>query len=251
MVSPPRAAASSVDVRNAAAAGASVVLVNGTSLPAGALDLEDGIAVPVVAVPADAGNRPLQRPPRARQARSSVSAAEALPNGSLMDIAPFSSGGVAFDGRVQARPRRSRRRPRHVGRGRRRLRHASPGRAPQPPWPPARLHSSWSARPGLGALELKSALVGSGGRLRRGDAPLAVTSQGGGLVDPIHAVTAELAVEPATLAFGRADGAKWSAARTLTVRNVSSRPLTVGLGLLTDDPAGLSSRFRPSPRSSS
>ena len=68
----------------------------------------------------------------------------------------------------------------------------------------------------------------------------------------VHRRLARLvAVEPATLAFGRADGAKWTAARTLTVRNVSSRPLTVGLGLLPDDPAGRSSRSRPSPRSSS
>ena len=65
--------------------------------------------------------------------------------------------------------------------------------------------------------------------------------------NPIHAVTAELAVEPATLAFGRADGAKWSATRTLTIRNVSSRPLSVGLGLLPDDPAGPQLSFSAQP----
>ena len=163
-----------------------------------------------------------------------------------MDIAPFSSGGVAFDGRVK---------PDLVapGVGLATSDAGADGYATVTGSSAAAAVAAGAAalvleaRPGLGALELKSALVGSGGRLRRGDAPLAVTSQGGGLVDPIHAVTAELAVEPATLAFGRADGAKWSAARTLTVRNVSSRPLTVGLGLLPDDPAGPQLSFSAQP----
>lgn len=233
-------------VRNAAAAGASVVLVTGTSLPAGALDLEDGIAVPVVAVPADAGNEAIAAAAEGEASTLELSAAEALPNGSLMDIAPFSSGGVAFDGRVK---------PDLVapGVGLATSDAGADGYATVTGSSAAAAVAAGAAalvleaRPGLGALDLKSALVGSGGRLRRGDDPLAVTSQGGGLVDPIHAVTAELAVEPATLAFGRADGAKWSAARTLTVRNVSSRPLTIGLGLLPDDPAGPQLAFSAQP----
>jgi hypothetical protein len=91
------------------------------------------------------------------------------------------------------------------------------------------------ARPGLSAIDLKSALVGSAGRLRRADGPLPVTGQGGGLVDPAHAATAEIAVEPATLAFGRAQGPEWRQTSTVTVRNVSTRRLDIGFGLAPDD----------------
>ncbi|MGH3033314.1 MAG: hypothetical protein ACRDON_01995, partial [Gaiellaceae bacterium] len=77
---------------------------------------------------------------------------------------------------------------------------------------------------------------GSAAQLLRGSSPLPVTSQGAGLVDPAQAVAVELAVEPATLAFGRADGAAWSATRTLSVKNVSSRTLEVGFSLVPDDP---------------
>ena len=233
-------------VRNAAAAGASVVLVAGTSLPAGALDLEEGITVPVVAVPADAGREAIEAAAEGTPSALELSAAESLPNEALMDIAPFSSGGVAFDGRVK---------PDLVapGVGLATSDAGAEGYATVTGSSAAAAAAAGAAalvleaRPQLEALELKSALVGSGGRLLRGDDPLAVTSQGGGLVDPIHAVTAELAVEPATLAFGRADGAKWSAARTLTIRNVSSRPLSVGLGLLPDDPAGPQLSFTAQP----
>ncbi|HSK15259.1 MAG TPA: hypothetical protein VK915_03730, partial [Gaiellaceae bacterium] len=105
------------------------------------------------------------------------------------------------------------------------------------------------ARPGLGALDLKSALVGSGGRLLRGEEPIAVTAQGGGLVDPMHAATAELAVEPATLAFGRARGPDWQATRTIAVRNVSRRPLDVGFGLVPDGPEAPALTFSADPAS--
>jgi minor extracellular serine protease Vpr len=233
-------------VRNAAAAGASVVLVAGTSLPAGALDLEEGITVPVVAVPADAGLEAIDAAAEGTTSTLELSAAEALPNDALMDIAPFSSGGVAFDGRVK---------PDLVapGVGLATSDAGAEGYATVTGSSAAAAAAAGAAalvleaRPQLEALELKSALVGSGGRLRRGDDPLAVTSQGGGLVDPIHAVTAELAVEPATLAFGRADGAKWTAARSVTIRNVSSRPLSVGLGLLPDDPDGPQLSFTAQP----
>ena len=83
-------------VRNAAEAGAAAVLVSGTNLPAGSLDVEDGVSVPVVAIPADAGQAAL-----AGGATLDLSQSRALPNAQLMDIAAFSSGGVAFDGRVK------------------------------------------------------------------------------------------------------------------------------------------------------
>jgi len=215
-------------VRNAAEAGAAAVLVSGTNLPAGSLDLEDGVSVPVVAVPAEAGSKALEG-----GGELTLSGAEALPNAALMDVAAFSSGGVAFDGRVKpdlVAPGVGLATSDAGGEGYATVTGSSAAAAVVAG--AAALVAE--ARPTLSALDLRSALVGSGGRLRRENLALPVTSQGGGLVDPMHAATAEIAVEPATLAFGRADGAGWSTTRTVTVRNISSRPLTVSFGLLSD-----------------
>ena len=220
-------------VRNAASAGAAVVLVTGTSLPAGALDLQDGITVPVLAVPASAGEEARAAAASGEEAVLDVAVAEALPNSGLMDVAPFSSGGVAFDGRVKpdlVAPGVGLATADAGGEGYATVTGSSAAAAVVAG--AAALVAQ--ARPGLTALELKSALVGSAGRLRREGGPVAVTAQGGGLVDPAHAASAELAAEPATLAFGRAEGATWSATRTLTVRNVSNRRLEVGFGLVPD-----------------
>jgi subtilisin family serine protease len=230
-------------VRNAAEAGAAAVLVSGTNLPAGALDLEDGVSVPVLAVPVDAGQAVL-----AGGATLELSGIRSLPNAALMDVAAFSSGGVAFDGRVKpdlVAPGVGLVTADAGGQGFATVTGSSAAAAVVAG--AAALVAQ--ARPDLTASDLKSALVGSGGRLLRSGLALPVTAQGGGLVDPTHAATAEIAVQPATLAFGRAQGAEWSTTATLSVRNVSSRPLTLTLGLVPDggaaefafsaDPAGL------------
>ena len=206
-------------VRNAAEAGAAAVLVSGTNLPAGALNVEDGVGVPVLAVPGDAGDEALLN-----GGVLDLSASESLQNGSLMDVAAFSSGGVAFDGRVKpdlVAPGVGLATADAGGQGFTTVTGSSAAAAVVAG--AAALVAE--ARPDLSALDLKSALVGSGGRLTRNNLALPVTAQGGGLVDPAHAATAELAVEPATLAFGRAEGPGWSATRAVRVRNVSSRPL--------------------------
>jgi hypothetical protein len=87
------------------------------------------------------------------------------------------------------------------------------------------------ARTGLSASELRSVIVGSAEPLG-GLQP--VTREGAGGVDPAAASTAELAVEPATVAFGRAGRSDWSSSQVLTVKNLSSRPLEVGFGLVPD-----------------
>lgn len=214
--------------RHAAEAGAGAVLVAGTELPAGSLDLEGAVGVPVVAIPAEAGRAAL-----AGGATIDLSGARALPNAALMDIAPFSSGGVAFDGRVKpdlVAPGVGLTTSDAGGQGFAAVTGSSAAAAVVAG--AAALVAE--ARPNLAASDLKSALVGSGGRLQRENLALPVISQGGGLVDPMHAATAEIAVEPATLAFGRAEGPEWSAVRVLTVRNISSRRLTMSFGLLPD-----------------
>jgi hypothetical protein len=215
-------------VRNAAEAGAAAVLVSGTNLPAGALDLEDGVGVPVVAIPAAAAEEAL-----AGDATLDLSGVRVLPNAALMDVAAFSSGGVAFDGRVKpdlVAPGVGLVTADAGGQGFATVTGSSAAAAVVAG--AAALVAQ--ARPDLSAPDLKSALVGSGGRLLRSGLALPVTAQGGGLVDPTHAATAEIAVQPATLAFGRAQGADWSTTATLALHNVSSRPLTLSFGLVAD-----------------
>jgi subtilisin family serine protease len=232
-------------VRNAARAGAAAVLVTGTSLPAGALDLEEGLAVPVLALPASAGADVMAARLAGEPSFLELAAPRALPNPALMDLAPFSSGGVAFDGRVK---------PDLVAPGvGLATSDTGAGYATLTGTSAAAAIATGAAalvaeaRPTLSARELKSVLVGSGGRLLRRATPLRVTAQGGGLVDPVHAATAELAVEPATLAFGRDQGKGWTASRTLILRNVSTRTLAVGLALVADDPTAPQLAFSANP----
>ena len=234
-------------VGNAAAAGAAVVLVAGTDLPAGSLDLDDEVSVPVLAVPAETATDVVAGARTPAGAVLELSSPEPLPNPALMDVAPFSSGGVAFDGRVK---------PDLVAAG---VGLATSDAGADDAYATVTGTSAAAAvvagaaalvaeaRPALSPLDLKSALVGSAGRIRRNDLVVPASSQGGGLVDPTHAATAELAAEPATLAFGRAAGPNWSATRTLTVRNVSSRPLAIGFALVPDDPAGPRLTFSADP----
>src|SRR5262249_5259123 len=79
------------------------------------------------------------------------------------------------------------------------------------------------ARPTLGAAQLRSILIGSAQRLP----DEAVTSQGAGLVSLGSAAAAELAAEPATLAFGNAAIAPTKRWQSVDVTNVSGRPLRV------------------------
>jgi minor extracellular serine protease Vpr len=228
----PGGAALAVRVRNAAVAGASAVLVSGTELPAGALDLDEDAAVPVLAVPSGAAQATMDGLAAGEKAAVSLSSSTGIENEALMEVAGFSSGGVAFDGGVK---------PDVVAPGVG-LATADPGgsyatatgtsAAAAVAAGAAALVSQ--ARPELGPLELKGAIVGGAGQLARGSSPLPVTAQGAGLVDPRRAAAAELAVEPATLAFGRVEGAGWNEVRSVTVHNVSTRDLTIGFGLASD-----------------
>jgi Subtilase family len=219
--------------RNAAAAGAALILVADDSLPAGTLDLEGDRAVPVLALPAEAAQDAREGLAAGESVSLSLAAATSANNGGRMDVAAFSSGGVAFDGRVK---------PDLVAPGVGLATSDVPGQgyASATGTSVAAAMTAGAAalvaqaRPGLTPLQLKSTLVGSAAQLARGDVPLPVTAQGAGLVEPRHAAAAELAVEPATLAFGRAEGRSWSTARRLTITNVSSRPLEVELGLAAD-----------------
>jgi hypothetical protein len=100
------------------------------------------------------------------------------------------------------------------------------------------------ARPYLDAEGLKSLLVGSA----RPSADDSVTAQGAGLVDVGGATATELGATPATLAFGRADGRKWRGEQEFAVRNLSFRPLTLGVDVQVANEGAASVRLDVRPR---
>ncbi|HEX2044494.1 MAG TPA: S8 family serine peptidase, partial [Gaiellaceae bacterium] len=231
-------------VRNAAAAGAAAVLVHGTELPAGALDLDEEQALPVVGIPAGAATRALAALAAGEPVSVTVGPSAPVANPARMDVAAFSSGGVAFDGRPK---------PDVVAPGVGLVTADAGGRYATATGTSAAAAVGAGAaallaqaRPELTPFELKGLLVGSAAQLARGEAPLPLTAQGAGSVDPRRAAAAELTVEPATLAFGRAGEQGWSATRSVRITNVSTRPLEVALALATDA-AGAPLSFSASP----
>jgi minor extracellular serine protease Vpr len=233
--------------RNAASAGASALLVSGDDLPAGALDLEDGASVPVLALPAEAGEQAEAALAAGEAVSLTLGAAEAVPNPELSSVTPFSSGGLAFDGRVK---------PDLVAPG---VGLATADAGPDAGYATATGTSAAAAvvagaaalvaekRPELSAAELRSALVGSATQVLRDGAALPVTTQGAGAVDPDAAAATGLVVEPATLDLGRAAGAGWSAARLVTVTNLTSQRLVVRFGIAADGSAGRALSFAATP----
>jgi subtilisin family serine protease len=227
--------------RNAAAAGAAALVVYGVDAPAGALDLDEAAPLPVVALPRDAGEAAADRLSGERPVTIFLGAAQRASNPNYLGVSAFSSGGLAFDGGPKpdlvapgvglatadagANPDGSARYATATG---------TSAAAAVTAGAAALLAQ---ARPGLSAAELKSLLVGNASRLERsGESPAPVTTQGAGLLDLAGAAAGELAVEPATLAFGRADGPGWSSTRTVRLRNLSSRPLEIGFGFAPDQP---------------
>jgi len=74
-----------------------------------------------------------------------------------------------------------------------------------------------------------------------------VTAQGAGRVDPGAASASELAVEPASLALGRAAGSHWEGRQTLLVRNVSTRDLPVRIRIEHSSEGAAAVRFSARP----
>jgi subtilisin family serine protease len=227
--------------RNAAAAGAAALVVYGADAPAGALDLDEAAPLPVVGLPREAGEAAAEGLREGRPVSLFLGAAQRTPNPSYMEVSAFSSGGLAFDGApkpdvvapgvglatadVGANPDGS---PRYA---------TATGTSAAAAVTAGAAALLAHARPGLGPAELKSLLVGSATRIQRGEEmPAPVTAQGAGLLDLEPAAAAELAVEPTSLAFGRADGPGWSATRTVQLRNLSSRRLEIGFGFAPDQP---------------
>jgi hypothetical protein len=219
---------------SARAAGAAMLVVYGTDLPAGALDLDEAGALPVLAVSGTAGSDAIEALRNGERVSVAVGAARPVGNGSSGRVAAFSSGGLAFDGRV---------RPDLVAPGvglatddARADRHSGASYATATGTSAAAAVTAGAAalvaqaRPTLDARALKAVLVGSAKRLGQG-----VAREGAGLLDANAASAASVAVEPSALAFGRATDAAWSDARTITVTNVSRQVVHLGFASVADE----------------
>src|SRR5262245_16207166 len=232
--------------RNAKAAGAAALLVYGTALPAGALDADEDTALPVLALAGSSGSEAMNALREGHQVTAVLAPVGSVTNGSLDKVAAFSSGGLSFDGRVK---------PDVVAPGVG-LAALDPSADGTPRYSTVSGSSAAAAvaagtaalvaeaRTGLSADQLRSVLIGSAEPLG-GAQP--VTREGAGGLDPVAASTAELSVEPAAVSFGRAGRAGWSGSQTLTVENLSTRPLEVGFGLVPDQPGPARVSFAAQP----
>ncbi len=229
-------------IRAAASAGATAVLVYGSGLPAGSLDLEDRAALPVVALPLRAGERVARAIDRGRQVSVEFGEATTLPNPAAGEVAPFSSQGPALGGHAK---------PDLVAPGVGLVTidgggEADAGYATLTGTSAAAAVVAGAAalvaedRPDLDAAALAGALVAGAQTLP--EEPR--TAQGAGLVDASAAARAVVAAEPATLALGvLRPGASTKA--TLALRNVTHRRVRVRLTLEVEDGAPRSFSVEP------
>ena len=218
-------------VRSAAQAGAAAVLVHGAPMPSGALGLDERVPIPVVGLPDDVTRQLAAALAAGRSVGVSLAPAssEALAPGPR--VAAFSSRGLAFDARVK---------PDLVAAGVA-VATSEPGsNADGSPAYGTINGSSASAalvagaaallaqaRPELRGSDLKQVLVGSA----RPAADESVTAQGAGMLDLGAAVASELSATPATLALGRANRPNWRSRRPLRITNLSSRRVTMSVGV--------------------
>ena len=235
-----------VAAENAARAGASAVVLYGSGLPAGGLGLDENIPVPVVSLPQRAADAALAAIARRRRPTIAIGVPRIARNGSAGRIAPFSSRGLAFDGRVK---------PELVAPGVA-LMTSAPGvnedRSPR--FGTVNGSSAAAAivagaaavlahaRPARDAQALRGLLVGSA----RPVADEPVAAQGAGLLDLGAAAAAEFAADPAALAFRPIDGPGWRARQVITVRNLSTRALRLRIDAGQAGGAGLTLSATPS-----
>jgi subtilisin family serine protease len=231
-------------VRDVAAAGARAVLVSGSTLAAGALGYDEPSAIPVLAIPGGLGAAAAEAGQAGQVVTVTAEPAVAASNAASGRVARFSSHGPAVGAS----------KPDLVAPG---VALLAPDAAPPDSEPRYAAVTGTSvaaavaagaaalvldSRPDLDAAALAGVLVGSAEPLASGRAE-PVTGAGAGLVDPGAAVQAGIAVEPATLSFGR--GA--SSERTIRVRNVSGRALELSLGVATDPGAPVELAFGADP----
>jgi len=189
--------------------------------------VDEAVNIPVVSVPLRVAQAALASLHAHRHPAISIGLPRVVGNASDGGIAPFSSRGLAFDGRVKpdlAAPGVA-------------LTTSEPGANDDgtPSYgtvngssPAAAVVAGAAAvlaqvRPGLRAVDLRSLLTGKAHSIP-GES---VTAQGAGLVDLGQSAAGEITADPVSLAFGHAEGDGWHASQQLVVRNVSTRTLLV------------------------
>jgi minor extracellular serine protease Vpr len=218
-------------IEDAARAGATAVVVYGTQLPAGGFGVDEAVDVPVVSVPLRVAQAALGAIERHEHPTISIGVPSVERNGGDGAIAPFSSRGLAFDGRVKpdivapgvalvtSEPGANEDGTPRFG--------TVNGSSPAAAVVAGEAAVLAQARPGLRALDLKSLLTGTARSIR----DTSVTAQGAGLVALGAATAGEISVDPVTLAFGRAQGDGWHSTQDVVVRNASTRRLLVRVRL--------------------
>lgn len=234
-----RASGPADEAHTAVVAGTAAILVDGV-VPAGALGLDDRLDVPVIGIPHDAAIAVRSALARGMDVHVALGAPSWRTNARRAAIAPFSSQGLAFGGGIKP----------EVAAPGVELVTADPGRNADRTARYSTISGTSAAtalaggaaaalaqaRPALNASGLKGALVGT-------SVPAAaspVSAQGAGALDPAAAAAAEVVSEPATVGFGPADAAGWTAVRRITVRNVSTRGVRVDVAAAAEGIAGLS-----------
>jgi hypothetical protein len=214
---------------NAGRAGAAAVVLYGNRLPAGALGLDESVAVPVVGISEAVAQEALAALGRGARPAVSLGSPRLARNATVAGIAPFSSRGLAFDGTLKPDV-------------------AAPGVALLTAEPGANEDGSprfgtingssaaaatvagaaavlAQARPNLDAADLESLIVG----FARPLPGTSIAAQGAGAVDLGAAAAAEFSAQPASLTFGQARKAGWHQEQILTLRNVTTRRLRLRL----------------------
>lgn len=225
-------------VAAAAAGGARAVLVAGTGLPSGALDLDAGTSVPALAVPLRVGAGFREAQEATEPITVEIGEVTPAPNMEAGRVAPFSSEGPSIGGAAK---------PELVAPGVG-IVTADPeggfatvtGSSAAAAVVAGAAALLREARPLLDARSLRSVLVTSASPLS--SPGVSAAEQGAGLVDPTEAAASALAVEPAALVAELSPRRRSTA--SLQLRNLSSLDLPVELELEPEG-AGLALRTRP------
>jgi subtilisin family serine protease len=231
----------------AAAAGAKAVLVYGSQVPAGPLDLPTDVNVPVVGVPAGPALALLSARRLGIDTGVSLGAVRQSGNVSGGRVATFSSRGLAYDGGVK---------PDMIAPGvGLETSNAGVSSTGDPAFATVSGTSAAAAsvagaavllaqaRPSLDAPELKSLLMGYAQRISGAQS----TEQGAGVLDLGLSAAGEMATAPTSLAFGHWTGASWRSTQSFALENLSSHALrVVGLPLADAQAGGLRIALAPS-----
>jgi hypothetical protein len=219
---------------NADLAGASAVVLYGTSLPSGALGLDENVTVPVVSVPAGIGREANIRLSRGEKVEVSIGKPFSVANPDNGKIASFSSQGLSFSGEIK---------PNLVAPG---VGVASADAGTTESGYPAFATVSGTsaaaaevagaaalltqARPDLSESELRSLLASSAKRLEG----YSLTAQGAGALDLEAAVQAPAAVTSQSLAFPLLGPARKQASLTFRLRNLGPGKIVAALDVNRD-----------------